>query len=191
MEFLTQLWLPVLVAAVLVFVASSVIHMALPIHKKDYAKLPNEDRALEGLRAAGVQRGHYVFPYAASMQEWGSPEHVEKMNRGPVGFMTVLPNGPIAMGKQLVSWFLYCVVSSVFVAYVAGFTIAAGAPAPSGALVFRLAGTVGFLAYGLGAVIDSIWKGQAWSTSFKFVFDGLVYALVTGGAFAWLWPDAA
>lgn len=187
MEFLTLLWLPIVVAGVLVFLASSVIHMVLPIHRKDYGKLPGEADALAALRTAGVRPGHYMFPHAADFKEYGTPEHLEKLASGPVGFMTVMPNGPVAMGRQLSAWFAYCVVASVFVAYVASFTLAAGA---DGLLVFRLTGTVGFLAYGLGAVIDSIWKGQAWSISLKFVLDGLVYALVTGAAFAWLWPSA-
>jgi len=188
MEFLTELWLLILVSAVFVFLASSVIHMALPIHKNDYAKLPSEEAALDAIRGGGLPPGQYVFPHACSMKEWGTPEHIEKMNKGPVGFMTVLPNGPMGMGKQLTTWFLYCIAVSVFVAYLADLALPAGADYLA---VFRITGTVGFLGYGLGAVIDSIWKGQPWSTSFKFVFDGLVYALVTAGAFGWLWPGAA
>ena len=35
--------------------------------------------------------------------------------------------------------------------------------------VFRVAGAVAFIAYALGAPVPSIWEGQKWSTSFKFV----------------------
>ena len=38
-----SLWLPVMISAVVVFVASSIIHMALKYHKADYKSLPNED----------------------------------------------------------------------------------------------------------------------------------------------------
>jgi hypothetical protein len=188
MEFLTELWLLILVSAVFVFLASSVIHMMLPIHKKDYGQMPAEDSVLEAMRGGGLPRGQYMFPFACSFKDFQEPEHVEKLNKGPVGFMTVLPNGPMNMGKQLTSWFIYCIVASVFVAYLADLALPAGADYMA---VFRITGTVGFLAYGLGAVIDSIWKGQPWSTSLKFVFDGLVYALVTAGAFGWLWPAGA
>ena len=41
------LWLPILLSAVIVFVASSIIHMALPIHKSDYRKLPDEAKVLD------------------------------------------------------------------------------------------------------------------------------------------------
>jgi hypothetical protein len=40
-------------------------------------------------------------------------------------------------------------------------------------------------------VVDSIWKGQAWSITAKFVFEGVVYSVVTAGTFGWLWPEAA
>ena len=36
---LSTLWVPILVSAVLVFVASSFIHMVLPYHKGDYRKV--------------------------------------------------------------------------------------------------------------------------------------------------------
>ena len=45
------------------------------------------------------------------------------------------------------------------------------------------------LGYALSHVMDSIWKGLAWSVAAKFFFDGLLYALVTGATFMWLWPD--
>ncbi len=57
--------------------------------------------------------------------------------------------------------------------------------------VFRFTGTVAILAYAVCAVPDSIWKGQRWSVTIKFVFDGVVYGLATAGTFAWLWPDVA
>ncbi len=53
---LAALWLPILLSAVIVFVASSVIHMATPWHKSDYPKLPNEDRVMDALRANGCVR---------------------------------------------------------------------------------------------------------------------------------------
>jgi hypothetical protein len=44
------------------------------------------------------------------------------------------------------------------------------------------------MAYGLGNLSNSIWKGQPWSMTIKEVIDGLVYALLTAGTFGWLWP---
>ncbi len=111
---LMDLWLPILLSAVLVFVASSILHMAIPIHKADYKKLAGEADVLAAMRGQGVEPGSYVFPCAGTMKEMSTPEMIEKMNLGPVGFMTVIPNGPMAMGKSLVAWFLYSIVIAVF-----------------------------------------------------------------------------
>ena len=187
MVALLDLWLPILLSAVFVFVVSSVFHMLIPIHKGDYKKLPREEAVLEGMRAQGVAPGAYMFPCAGSMKEMASPEMIEKLNRGPVGFMTVLPNGPMNMGKNLTQWFLYSLAVSIFTAYLATIVLPVGTDYM---LVFRVTGTVAFMAYALGNVVDSIWKGVSWIVSLKFVFDGTVYALVTAGAFGWLWPSA-
>ena len=36
-----------------------------------------------------------------------------------------------------------------------------------------------------------IWFGRPWSGVFKGFGDALIYALLTGGAFGWLWPEMA
>jgi hypothetical protein len=187
MEFLTELWLPILLSAVFVFVVSSVLHMFLPIHKGDYAELPGESEVLEAMRRQNVPPGDYVFPYARSMKELGSPEMLEKYRQGPVGFLHVRPSGPPAMGASLVQWFLYSLLVSALVAYVARAALAPGAHYLE---VFQIAGAVATIAYGLSSFSDSIWKGVKWSTTCKFLFDGVIYGLVTAGAFGWLWPAA-
>ena len=182
---LTTLWLPILLSAVVVFVASSVIHMMLPYHRGDYKKLPNEGKFLEAMRALGVVPGTYQFPHCPSHKEMKTPEHMEKLKQGPIGLMTVIPNGLPNMGKYLGSWFLYCAVISFSLAYVAGRTLG---PGTSYLAVFRVVGTVGFLSYGIAHAHASIWEGRAWSTTLKFFFDGLVYGSLTAGVFGWLWP---
>ncbi|RKY21456.1 MAG: hypothetical protein DRQ55_04335 [Planctomycetota bacterium] len=185
---LAELWLPILLSAVFVFVASSVIHMATPMHKRDFKPLPNEDAVREAMRNAGVAPGAWAFPCPASMQDMGSPEFVQKYTEGPVGFMQILPNGPPKMGKSLVQWFLWSLVLSVFIAYLTG--LAAG-PGESYMVVFRIAGTVGVLGYAFSNVTNSIWKGESWWTTFKFMLDGAIYGLVSAGTFAWQWPGVA
>ena len=113
---LSALWLPILLSAVIVFVASSVMHTALPYHRNDYKKLPDEDKVLPALRAAGLQRGLYVFPFCTH-KEMKTPEAIEKYKQGPVGMMTVFPSGPPFIPKFLGLWFGYCLVISFFVAY--------------------------------------------------------------------------
>ena len=185
---LLDLCLPILLSAVFVFVASSVIHMALPYHKKDCLRLPGEEQVMVVLRTQKLAPGQYMFPRADSMKEMCTPEMLAKFNQGPVGNMNILPNGPIAMGKSLTQWFVLSLVISACTAYVAGLGFAAGADAM---LVFRLASAAALLGYAVSSATDSIWKGVQWSVCAKFFFDGLVYALVTGGTFAWLWPAAA
>jgi hypothetical protein len=181
---LGALWLPILLSAVIVFVASSIMHMLLPYHHSDYQPLPDEDKLLAALRSAGLTRGLYIFPFGTH-KDMKSPAMIEKYKQGPIGMMTVLPSGPPAMPKFLVMWFAYCLIIGVFVAYLTGHTVAAGADYLA---VFRVAGTAAFLVYGLGHVSNGIWKGQTWSMTIKEVLDGLVYGLLTAGTFGWLWP---
>jgi hypothetical protein len=184
MVALAALWLPIVLAAVIVFVASSIMHMLLPYHRSDYQKLPEEDKILSGLRASDLKPGMYHFPYCTH-KDMKSPATLEKMKQGPVGFMTVFPSGPPALPKFLVQWFVYCLVIGVFVAYLTGHTVAPGA---NYLAVFRVAGTAAFMAYGLGNLANGIWKGQPWGAVLKEVIDGLVYGLLTAGTFGWLWP---
>ena len=184
MVVLSALWLPILLSAVIVFVASSIMHMVLPYHKSDYRHLPDEDKVLGALRSSSLKPGLYVFPFCTH-QNMKSPEIVEKQKQGPVGFVTVMPSGPPAMPKFLGLWFGYCVIVSFFVAYLSAHTVAAGTPYLA---VFRVVGTAAFLAYGLGVISNGIWKGQPWSNVIKEMVDGLIYGLLTAGTFGWLWP---
>ncbi|MBC8407109.1 MAG: hypothetical protein H8E15_17975 [Planctomycetes bacterium] len=187
MAFLLDLWLPIMAAAALVFVASSVLHMLIPIHRNDYSQIPGEDEVLDAMRKANLGRGSYMFPFASCMKDMQSEEITAKLNSGPVGFMTVLPPGPMQMGKSLGQWFLFTIGVSVLIAYATSLVFEAGADYRQ---IFRFTATLGFLGYSFGYVQDAIWKGQRWSVVMKFMFDGLVYALVTAGTFGWLWPEA-
>jgi len=182
---ITSLWIPILLSAVIVFIASSILHMVLSYHRSEYKKFPNEEGLCEAIRKENVQPGFYSFPHISGPKEMKSPEVVEKFKKGPVGYVTLIPNGPPVMGKFLTMWFLYCVLIGIFVAYLTGRTKGPGEEYLS---IFRIAGTIGFLGYGVGHIVDSIWKGQRWSATTKHVFDGLIYGLLTGGTFGWLWP---
>ena len=180
-----SLWLPILISAVFVFVASSVIHMMLPYHKSDYGKVPAEDDVMDALRKFNVPPGDYMVPRCGSPNEMKAPAFVEKMNKGPVIVMTVMPNGPWSMGSNLAQWFVYCVVVGIFAAYLTGRSVG---PGTSYLEVFRFAGATAFTGYALALWQDSIWYKRAWSTTIKNTFDGLVYGLLTAGTFGWLWP---
>ena len=180
-----SLWIPILLSAVIVFVVSSIIHMLLPYHRKDFGKVPSEDQVMDALRPFNIPPGDYVIPNAASPEAMKSPEFVEKANRGPVAFMTVMPNGIPGMGKSLVQWFLYCAAVSFFAAYIAGRALG---PSVEYLSVFRFVGATAFMGYAVALWQNSIWYRRPWSTTLKSTFDGLVYALFTAGTFGWLWP---
>ena len=185
MVSVTSLWLPILLSAVIVFLASSVIHMLLTYHRNDLRKLPKEDEVMEALRAFNIPPGDYAMPCAGSMEGMKSPAFTEKINAGPVGFMTFTASGAQSIGSSLVLWFVYSIVVSIIAGYVAGSALPRGAPYLA---VFRFAGCVAFTGYSIGLLQNSIWYKRNWGATLKTMFDGLVYALLTAGVFGWLWP---
>jgi hypothetical protein len=179
-----SLWLPILLSAVFVFVLSAVIYMALPWHKGDFGKMPDEDKIRAALRPFNVPPGDYLLP-ACIDGNYQSAEHKAKLDEGPNQIVTVLPKGCASMGPTFVQWFAYLVAVGFFTAYVTIHAVPAQAPYLA---VFRIAGAVAFLAHAAALWPQSIWYRRSWSTTVKSTIDGLVYALVTAGTFAWLWP---
>jgi len=186
MVSIPSLWLGILLGAVAVFVASSIIHMVLAYHRNDFSGVANEDAVMDALRPFNIPPGEYVVPRAGSSAAMKSPEFRAKVEKGPVVFLNVMPPGMPNMGSSLVQWFLYCVLVGVFAAYVAGRTLM---PGEAYWAVSRVAGTVAFAGYGLGLIQSSIWYKRAWSTTAKSLFDALIYAMLTGGAIAGFWPE--
>jgi len=180
-----SLWLPILLSAVIVFVVSWMIHMFLRYHRNDFGRVPSEDQVMDALRSFNIPPGEYMIPRADGPEGMRKPEFIEKLKRGPVALLTVMKPGVPNMGSSLVQWFLYCVVVSFFLAYLAAHTVARGTAYLE---VFRVVGTAAFLVYGLSQLLDAIWKGQRLSATVKYILDGLLYALFTAGVFGWLWP---
>ncbi len=185
MVSLTSLAVPIVLSAVLVFLVSSVIHMVLSYHQTDFARLPDEDAVAEALRKTGAQPGDYAMPFCDTPASMKDPKFQEKLRRGPNGIMTIWAGGDVNMGPMLGQWFGFALLVSFFTAYILSVVFAAGADYLA---VFRIAGTVSFMAYSFGAIPASIWYKRSWSTTFKSLFDGLIYGLMTAGAFGWLWP---
>jgi hypothetical protein len=186
MTGIVQLWLPILLSAIIVFVASSIIHMASPWHKNDYPRVPNEDQLRSALRPLAIPPGDYMIPRPVSREELKSPEFAEKVRQGPNMIVTFLPNGPFSMKQNLTQWFLYIVVVGILAAYVAGRALPPGSPYLA---VFRFVGVTAFIAYSAALWQMSIWYRRSWSTTVKATVDGLIYALLTAGTFGWLWPQ--
>lgn len=182
---ITSLWLPILLAAVFVFVVSSIIHMVIGYHRTDFRKVSDEDGVMDALRAFNIPPGDYLVPCAGGPEGMKSPEFIEKVKKGPVALLTIMKSGGPSMGKSLILWFLYTIVVGIFAAYIASRSLRTGAHYLD---VFRYAGCVAFAGYSLGLLQNSIWLSRSWTTTLKGMFDGLVYALLTAGVFGWLWP---
>lgn len=180
-----SLWVPIVLSAVLVFLASALFHMVLPLHKNDLRRFPNEDAALDAFRRLNAPPGDYGAPMAGSMAAMKVPAFVEKLKKGPLVFATIAPGGSPSMGKPLTLWFLYSIVVSIFAAYIAGRALEPGAHYLE---VFRFAGCTAFLGYSMALAQQSIWWRKNWGTTIRSMIDGLVYGLLTAGTFGWLWP---
>jgi hypothetical protein len=185
MVSLLHLWLPILLSALGVFVASSLIHMVLKWHNSDYKALPNEDEVRAVLRKASLAPAQYVMPHCADHKDMGKPEVQQKYEEGPVAFLTVWPNGAPAMGAYLAKWFAFSVLVAFMAAYLAGRTLP---PGTHYLQVFRVVGAFTFVAYGFGSIPQAIWMGRPWSSVLKDLADALIYGLVSAGIFGWLWP---
>ena len=176
-----SLWQPVLASAVIVFIAGSVIWMAMPWHKKDWRAAPDEEAARNGLQ--GIPPGQYNVPHCIDQKQMADPEMQQKFKEGPVAFITILPSGIPAMGGRMVMMFVLNLAVAVIAAYFVSRTLAPGADYLS---VFRIAGTVTFVAYGMAYVQESIWFGRPWPATINTFLDALIYGLLTGGVFGWL-----
>jgi hypothetical protein len=185
MVTITSLWLPIVVSAVAVFLTSSLVHMVLPWHKGDYPGVPDQDRVQEALRPFAIPPGDYMLPDCSDRKEMATPEFQEKLAKGPVMMLTVMPNGPFLMGATFVQWFIFLLTVGVASAYMASRAVAPGAEYLE---VFRFAGTTAFLCYGMGSWPLTIWYKRGAGLALKNSFDGLLYGAVTGGVFGWLWP---
>lgn len=184
MTELSSLWLPILVSSIIVFVASSIIHMAPLWHRSDYPKVPGEDRLMDALRPLAIPPGDYMVPRALG-NEMYSPEFADRLRKGPVLVLTVMKNEVPSMRRSLVLWFLYSAVIGLFAAYITGRALP---PGTDYRRVFQIAGATTFIAYAAALWQMSIWYGRGWGQTVKSTADGLIYALLTAGTFGWLWP---
>jgi hypothetical protein len=174
---LATLWLPILVSAVLVFIASSLVHMVFKWHNADYRKLPNEDAVREVVRAGAPAPGLYVIPHCADMKEMNTPEVRQKFVDGPVAFLTLRPSGPPTIGGALGLWFAFTVLVSAVAACVA-------AALPADGCRMCIGGIVAFMTYAGGPIMAGIWMGKPWGSVAKELLDAAIYAALTGATIA-------
>ncbi|HEX6559433.1 MAG TPA: hypothetical protein VF021_08215 [Longimicrobiales bacterium] len=168
MEALIALWIPIVLAAAIMFIASSIAWAALPHHKKDWAKLPNEAAVAGALE--GVDAGQYMLPHGTMAAGWWAG--------------ILLRRGPAGMGRSLVLHFLNELLIAILAGYLAYYAIA---PEADYLQVFRIAGTALVLGQ-IGALYSrAIWFGWRWRAIIVETVEGISYALLAAGVFGWWW----
>lgn len=185
MTSLAALWLPIILSAVIVFVVSSIIHMLLPWHKNEFPRVPDENALMDAVRPLAIPPGEYMVPRAGSMEALKSPEFIERVNRGPVFILRMMPNGVRSMGPMLGQWFVYLLVVDILTALVAQQALPTGA---ADHRVFHVVALTSLLGYAMALWQVSIWYARPWRTTIMATVDGIIYAIITGLIFVWLWP---
>lgn len=184
MDFLVALWIPILASAAAVWVASALMWMVMPHHRKDMRKLPDEDAFMAQVRAAGILPGGYAFPHCPSHADGQKPEFKRKWEEGPAGYLSVW--GKMNMGKNMGLTFLVYLVAGLLIAYL-GWSALPHDGAGFGQ-VMQVIGTAGVLAYCTAFLPNAIWFQMPRNALLSNLFDGLVYGLITGAIFGALWP---
>jgi len=185
MQFLLDLWLPIVVSGIGVFVVSALVWTVLPLHKKEFAAIPNEDAVMAAMRKDSLPAGRYVVPWFGEGEILKTPEGRAKLEAGPVAYITIAPRGTTDMAPKLIQSLLSSILISAFVAYIAWHTIQPGAPYRH---VFRITGMATFMAYSLGYLAESVWFAKPWKSMAIQFFDSALYGAVAAGVFGWLWP---
>ena len=187
MEFLSALWIPILVSAALVWIAASLIWTCMPHHKNDFSKTPDEDGTLDFFRKLNLPAGSYCFPHMSGGAGCNDPKMKELMEKGPAGHFTLWAT-PVNMGKNMVLSFITYLAVSVMIAYLAWVTLPHAGLSPGFAKVMQVTGTAGVLGYSFAFIPGHVWFGTKPRVTVLCIFDGIAMGLITGATFAWLWP---
>ena len=185
MVTILDLWLPIVLSGVAIFFLSFIVWMVLPHHRSDWAKMPDEDAAMNTL--GDIPSGQYTFPHCGSPEMMKDPEWVKKAEDGPSGLLVIRPRGPMNMGKSMFVSFVYNIVIGIVVAYLATIAFERGEDALT---VFRFTATTAFLGCAGALGWNAIWFSHSWSSTLKSACDGLLYGIATGLIFMWMWPAA-
>jgi len=183
MAILLPLWLPILLSAGVVWIASAIVWMALPHHKRDFINLPNEDAFSEFLHKSGIPPGNYVFPDFRGREAMKNERICKQLEKGPVGHLSIWPT-PLTMGGKLIATFLVYLAISTLIAYLTRVALPGAAPF---ARVFQIAGTAGVLAYCFSFIPTGVWFGAYRRTLIASFIDGIAFGCITGAIFAWFW----
>ena len=181
MEFLFDLWLPILVGTFVLWILSFVAWAVLPHHFGDRSKIDNEEGLMEYIRE--VPPGNYFFPYCGSSKEQTDKAYMERYTAGPRGTLNIynMPNMPSNMIRTI----LYFFVTIFTIAYITHVACPPGDAATTFMKVFRVAGTIAVLNYASSGVLSRIWFTERMWTN---IVDGIVYGITLGLIFAFFWP---
>jgi len=181
---ITSLVLPVLAAAVAVFVLSMIVQMAMPWHKRDFGNVPDDDAVISALRTLNIPPGDYTVPSPRLPNGARNPDFVAKWAAGPSVMMTVIPPSD-NMARYMIQWFAFTVLVAAIAGWITSTIVGSSRNEHA---VFHYGAIITLLCYSLGAWPLSIWYHRKWSTAFKGVLDGFLYGVATGIIFSWLWP---
>lgn len=204
MDFLTNLWLPILLSGVGVWIASAVAWMAIGHHKKDRDPIPagNEQALMDAITRLNITPGNYGFPDFCQHDKLPRKERTEALkalyDRRPYGMLRVW--GEMSMGLNMLATLLFFLVTSAVIAYLGWATlphrttsetvvgVPALTPGATFAHVFQVIGTAGILAYCFASFPGDVWFQKKRRAMLMDAIDGVVYGLITAAIFAWLWP---
>lgn len=197
MDFLTHLWLPIVLSGVFVWITSAVAWMAIGHHKKDRDAIPGgrEQDLMDTIERLKIGPGNYGFPDFCQHDALPRKERMEALkalyDRHPQGVLRVW--APANMGANMAATLAFYLVTSTVIGYLGWVALPHG-PMEGGAggasflHVFRVLGTAGVLAYCFASFPNDLWFQKKRRAMVMDWLDGIVFGLITGAVFAWLWP---
>ncbi len=182
----TELWLPIIVSAVLLQIASTLLWAVLPWHKPDVNPLPDQAAFDGAVNPLNIKPGFYLSPTTHDMQEYKSEGFQKRYSDGPWMSLNVFPGKP-NMGKNMALTFVVFLVACAVIGYILSAAVPAGAEYLH---VFRVAGACGVLAFVFGGLPNDIWFAKPTRWCVTGLIDAVIYAVLAAGAFAAFWPEA-
>jgi hypothetical protein len=203
MDFLAHLWLPILVSGVAVWFASFIAWMAIGHHKKDRDAIPGggEQEFMSTITRMNIPPGNYGFPDFCQHDKLPRKEKMDALkllyDRHPQGLLRVW--APTNMGRNMLLTFLFYLLTSTAVAFLGWTALPHAAPPADSAgahadgisltcKVFQTLTTAAILAYGFASFPGDLWFQKKRRAMLMDALDGVVFGLITGAVFAWLWP---
>jgi len=181
---ISEIWLAILVATISVFFASSIMWMMMPHHKKDILFLNDKESGyIDAIKSLGIKPGLYMYP-GCDHDNPKSDDVKARWEAGPWGVLTVFEGKP-NFGMNLIKTFIVLLIITVFVGYITGLSVPAGSEYMA---VFRIAATTAILAHCMGGLCGAFFQGKPTRFIITDFLDGVVYALITAGVMASMWP---